>query len=305
MKYYLIFCLLLGALFGNAQQDPQFNLYQFNPLLINPAYAGAKDMLSVSASVRNQWSGFDGAPRTNCLSGHMPIMNKNLGVGVTIINDKMGPRNAIGGYASVAYILKLNRKTKLSFGLNAGYNRYQFNYSKLTFYSSEAPVDLTQTQNHGVFDVNGGLYLKASSYFVGISATHLTSPSVYNFTDAGSNNFAYALRSHLFLTAGKSFLLNDDIVFAPTILLKTVTNTSMIDVNLNFLLYQKLWLGAFYRSGYGPGFLLQYYVTKQLKVSYSFDSGLKDARKLGASHEVMIGFDFSGSKTKTINPRFL
>jgi len=305
MKHYLFILLLFAAFFGTAQQDAQYSLYQFNPLIINPAYAGARDVLSVVASVRNQWTGFDGAPRTNVLSAHMPILNKSMGVGLTVINDKIGPRNTAGAYANVAYILKLTRSTKLSFGLNAGYNRYQFNYSKLSFNTNENSVDLTQAQNHGVFDLNGGLYLKANSYFVGLSVSHLTSPMVYNLADAKGSFYNYDLRRHLFLTAGKSFIVNENVVFAPTVLVKNVTNTTTVDLNINFFLYHKLWLGAFYRSGYGPGFLLQYYATKQLKVGYSFDTGLKGARQLGASHEVMISFDFSGSKAKTLNPRFL
>lgn len=306
MKHYISVFLLFVVLLSHAQQDAQYNLYQFNPLVINPAYAGAKDVLSLTAAVRNQWSGFDGAPRTMVLTGHAPIVNKNLGVGMTVINDKIGPRNMIGAYAHIAYILKLNRQTKLSFGLNAGYNRYQFNYNQLSLIDpSESPVNLQQNQNHGVLDINGGLYLKASSYFIGLSATHLTAPSVYDIADPNNNKFAYRLRNHLFLTAGKSFIVNENVIFAPTILLKTVTNTAMVDINFNFLLYKKLWLGAFLRSGYGPGFLMQYYVSNQLKVAYSFDTGLNDAKKLGASHEVMIGFDFSGNKSRTVNPRFL
>ncbi len=305
MRHFLIFVFLFAVLCTQAQQDPQYNLYQFNPIVINPAVAGSKDVLSVVASVRNQWSGFDGAPKTTVLTGHLPVMNKSMGLGGTLINDKMGPRNTIGVYVNYAYILKLNRATKLSFGINAGYNRYQFNYSKLTFNTNEAPVDLSQKQNHGVLDINGGLYLKANSFFVGFSATHLTAPSVYDFSDPNASNFSYRLKSHLFLTAGKSFVINENVIFAPTILVKSVTNTMMADINLNCFLFKKLWLGAFFRSAYGPGFLMQYYVTNQLKAGYSFDSGLKDARKLGASHEIMIGFDFSGNKAKTVNPRFL
>lgn len=305
MKHYIFIVLLFGNMLFKAQQDAQYNLYQFNPILINPAYAGAKDVLSVNASVRNQWSGFDGAPRTACLSGHMPLMKKNIGVGMTIISDKMGPRNVTGAYANFAYILKLDRKTKLSFGLGAGYNRYQFNYNKLSFISAEVPVDLSQTQNHGALDINAGVYLKGSTYFAGLSASHLTKPSLYEFADGNSNNFAYRLRNHLFFTAGKAFVIDDNVVFAPTILVKNVTNTTSFDINFNVFLYQKVWVGLFLRGGYGPGFLAQYYVSNKLKIGYSYDTGLKDARRLGAAHEVMIGFDFSGSKVKTINPRFL
>lgn len=89
-----------------AQQDPQYNLYQFNPLVINPAYAGARDGLSGAANVRNQWVGFDGAPKTSVLSVHSPILNKNIGVGMTILSDRIGPRNLVGFSGNFAYILK-------------------------------------------------------------------------------------------------------------------------------------------------------------------------------------------------------
>ncbi len=304
-KIYLLFCLLALALSSHAQQDAQYNLYQFNQLVINPAYAGARDAIAVVASVRSQWVGFDGAPKTNCLSVHSPVMNKKLGVGLTVVNDKMGPRNTFGAYANVAYILKIDRKTKLSFGLNAGYNRYQFNFSKLTFNSSEIPADFSQSQNLGVLDLNAGLYLRGSGYFVGISATHLNVPTVYSYADQVGNKYAYKLSSHLFVTAGKSFVVNDNLIFAPTVLVKNVKNKVTADINLNFFIYRRLWLGAFYRSGYGPGALFQYYINNAFKVGYSYDSGLKDARRLGGSHEVMIGYEFASPKSKMINPRFL
>ena len=86
-----IFIFLFGIVGGLAfaQQDPQYNLYQFNPLIINPAYAGARDGLSIVADVRNQWVGFDGAPKTSIISGHSPILNKNVGVGFTLIDESI------------------------------------------------------------------------------------------------------------------------------------------------------------------------------------------------------------------------
>jgi len=191
--------------------------------------------------------------------------------------------------------------------LSAGYNKYQFNYSKVEFNTTEIPVDLTQNQSKGVLDLNTGLFLKSNSFFAGLSVTHLNAPSVYEYSSVSANtgSYAYQLKSHIFITVGKSFILNENVIFAPTILIKEVKGKGMVDINLNFFLFKKLWLGAFYRAGYGPGALLQYYITNKFKVAYSYDTGLKDARRLGGSHELMIGFDFSGPKSKIINPRFL
>jgi type IX secretion system PorP/SprF family membrane protein len=307
MKKILLLIALAGFLGSNAQQDAQYNLYQFNQMIINPAFAGARDGLSAILATRQQWTGFTGAPQTHCMSIHGPILNKNLGLGLTVVNDIMGPRNVIGAYGNVAYILKLSSRLRLSFGLNAGYNRYQFNFSKIKFQSGEVPAELSQNLTPGALDINGGVYLKGKTFFIGGSATHLNNPTVYNYeANIGNGKYNYKLHTHAFITAGKSWLINPDLIFAPTVLVKLVNSEIGADLNLNFFVMKKLWLGVFYRNGYGPGALMQYYITNKFRVAYSFDTGMNDARRLGPSHEVMIGFDFgTETKSRMVNPRFL
>ncbi len=308
MKNILIAFILMLSFVFKAQQDPQYNLYQFNQMVINPAYAGARDVLSVVASVRKQWSGFTGAPQTSCISAHSPILNNKLGVGLTIVNDAMGPRNMLGIYGNVAYILKLSNKFKLSFGLNGGYNRFQFDFNKLTFKTTETSTFINQNQSYNKLDLNAGTYLRSNTFFIGISATHLGASDVYHLSDpSGNGSLSYRLRTHLFFTIGNSFRLNNNLIFAPTIMLRGNSGHGNMDLNLNFFIYKKLWLGVFYRGGYGPGFLMQYYITDKFKVAYSYDTGITDAKALGGSHEVMIGFDFAGNKNKSkvVSPRFL
>lgn len=313
-KYLLLILSFVFTLVCKSQQDPQYNLYQFNQMVINPAYAGARDGLSVVASVRNQWAGFDGSPKTSCISLHGPILNKKLGVGFTLIGDAMGPRKMVGAYGNIAYILKLSNKWKLSFGVNAGYNRFQFDFNAITLKASESSIYSLQNQSYNALDLNAGFYLRSNTFFVGASASHLQNKSLYDYDltldttggKQGNYNISYRLRTHVIFTLGKSFKINDDLIFAPTITLRTAGNgKGNGDLNLNFFMYNKLWLGLFVRGGYGPGFLMQYYVNNKFRVAYSYDTGLRNARKLGPSHEVMIGFDFSGTKAKMLNPRFL
>jgi type IX secretion system PorP/SprF family membrane protein len=315
MKTYIsLFFAVAFTFLSKAQQDPQYNLYQFNQMVINPAYAGARDGLSVVASVRNQWTGFEGAPKTSCMSLHGPILNKNLGVGLTMISDAMGPRNMVGVYGNVAYILKLSNKWKLSFGMNGGYNRFQFDFSKITFKTTENNAYLSQNQTYNALDINAGFYLRSNTFFAGLSSSHLQNKNLYNYVIAsdttggktGTHNISYRLRTHMMFTMGKSFRLTDNLIFAPTIILRSSGNgKGNSDLNLNFFINNKFWVGLFVKGGYGPGFLFQYYITNKFRVAYCFDSGLGNARKLGPSHEVMIGFDFSGTKSKMLNPRFL
>ncbi|MDI1354627.1 MAG: type IX secretion system membrane protein PorP/SprF [bacterium] len=301
-KIYTIVLFSAFCLRGNAQQDPQYSLYQFNQMILNPAYAGSREGFSAVASNRQQWVGFNDAPRTTCASIHTPIMSKNIGLGLTLTNDLMGPRDVTSIYANVAYMLKITNHTRLSFGLNAGYNRYQFHFDKITWKEGEAPSDLFSNQTSGTLDINGGLYLKSRNYFVGVSASHINNPSAYSY-DAGK--VTYKLQTHFFITAGYSFILDKDVVFAPTVLVKLVDGHMNSDINANFFLMKKMWLGAFYRTGYGPGMLFQYYITNPLRVGMSYDTGLQAARRLGPSFELMLGYDFAGTKAKMVNPRFL
>jgi type IX secretion system PorP/SprF family membrane protein len=306
-KYYII--LLLAFFFKvNAQQDPQYNLYQFNQMVINPAYAGARDVMAAVVDVRNQWVGVDGAPSTACMSIHGPVMNKHVGLGLTLVSDKMGPRNMVGAYGNFSYIAQLNSKFKLHLGIGGGFNRFQFDFDKISFKANESSsAYFSQSQSYNKFDANTGIYLRSNTFFVGLSATHLLNGDIYNLKDtAGRSVLSYALKTHNFFTMGKSFKISDNFIFAPTIMIRKVTGSGNGDLNLNFFLFKKVWLGVLFKGGYGPGFLLQYYVTPKFRVAYSYDTGAKDARRLGASHEVMLGFDFGGgSKSKIVSPRFL
>jgi type IX secretion system PorP/SprF family membrane protein len=301
----VFFLLVLISLPALCQQDPQYNMYQFNQMIINPAYAGARDVLAVVALRRQQWVGFGGAPETNCLSVHGPVMKKNLGLGLSVLTDKMGPRNLIAVNGNAAYILKMTDRVRLSFGINAGYNYYQFRFSSIELKAGQLPAELETTLNKGALDINSGLYLRSRTFFAGLSATHLNRPDAYSYSNTASNRFTYKLHSHLFLTLGKSFSVNENLVFAPTTLIRSINGSVGGDLNVNFFLFKRLWLGGFYKTGYGPGGLVQFYFNSRFRAGLSYDTGLQDARRLGPSYEVMLGLDFETLKAKMVDVRFL
>jgi type IX secretion system PorP/SprF family membrane protein len=310
MKKIIITLASVALLSGvYAQQDPQYSLYQFNMMILNPAYAGARDGFSAVGLNRQQWLGMPGRPQTTCLSVHTPVMKEKLGVGITILNDMIGPRNVIGAYGNVAYILKLSNQFKLHFGVNAGYNRYQFNFNKIEFKASETPPEFSQL-NSGNLDINGGIFLRSTGFFVGLSASHINNPKVYTYdqTINGNTTFTYRLKTHIFFTIGNSFVINKNLIFAPTLLVKQVGGLMDVDINANFFINKKLWLGAYYRLNYGVGALMQYYITNRVRAGLTYDTGFGDAMRLGPSFEAMIGVDVPSSpstKGKMINPRFL
>ena len=314
MKRIVIIITVLMSLKGIAQQDPQYSLYQFNQMVINPGYAGARDAIAIVADMRKQWMGFDGAPTTAALSVHSPVLNNQPGVGINLVNDRLGQQAVTGLYGNVAYLMKIGNTTKLSFGLRGGYAMYKFNFDEVKYKDADenAYTDLNNA-NKGSLDVDAGLYLRTNSFFVGLSATHLNKGVLYKkdvqaLTTGGlpaDYSVSYVLSPHVFLTIGKSWAINENFLISPSLMVKTVQRKTTADLNFNFLIKKRVWAGVFFRQGYGAGALFQVYATKQLRIGYAFDAGLGKQRLLRGSHEIMIGFDIKKDKSKMVSPRLL
>lgn len=307
MKKQTILLLLIATKFSFAQQDPQYSQYQFNQMVINPAYAGSRDALSVVVDARQQW-GFPGAPKTQAFSVHGPLKKKRVGLGLSGYADQIGPRSTVGLYGSFAYILPLTNKLKLSFGLRAGMVSYQFDWTKLNYENTieQGAVNSLQ-QQHTVPDLDAGLYLKSNSFYSGFSITHLNAAKVYDEQIApSSSNFKYTMTPHIFFIISKGFKAGENLVINPTIMIKAASGISSTDLNLNFLIKKKLWLGTFVRTGKTIGLLAQVYVTDKFRIGYTFDRSFdKTQKQLGNGHEIMIGFDFNTFKSAMLSPRYL
>ncbi len=312
MKKIITSIALVLTAVGFAQQDPQFSQYQFNQMVINPAYAGSRDALSAVVNIRQQWSGFDGAPRTQAFSLHGPLKKKRIGLGLSGYADQIGPKKTVGVYGSFAYILPIKNKLKLSFGLRGGIVSYNFDWSKISYQNpNEGPSNYIPQAQHTIVDVDAGLFLKSNSFYCGISATHLNGAKIYSesinvINTPTTYNLNYNLNTHLFFIISKGFKLSENVVFNPTIMIKNVKGITTGDLNANFLIKQRVWLGAFYKGESTIGGLFQVYVTEKLRIGYAYDVSINRTQKLlGSGHEIMIGFDFNTTKAKMLSPRYL
>ncbi|MBS1638013.1 MAG: type IX secretion system membrane protein PorP/SprF [Bacteroidetes bacterium] len=301
------------TLLVTAQQDPQYSQYQFNQMVINPAYAGSRDALSAVVDVRQQWSGFDGAPRTQAFSLHGPLKKKRIGLGLSGYSDQIGPKKIVAVYGSFAYILPITNKLKLSFGLRGGMVNYNIDWNKISYKDQSESFVNSAVNPKPKFDMDAGVFLKSNTFFVGASITHLNGASIYKIQSYGGGatgtayyDVSYKLDPHVFIVAGKAWSLGDNLVFNPTLLIKRTRDVGGADLNLNFLIKQRVWAGVFFRSDATIGFLTQVYVTDKLRIGYAFDTATSSVqRRLGAGHEIMIGFDFNTFKSKMLSPRTL
>jgi type IX secretion system PorP/SprF family membrane protein len=313
--------VLLGAVLAaaalapaqvRAQQDPQFTQYMFNLLAINPAYAGSAERVSLKALSRHQWVGFTGAPETQTLTGHSPFILESLGLGGTLMRDVHGPVTQYGLMVDVAYRMFLGHDQKLAFGIKGGMNMFQGDFASLHPLEENDQVFQQSVSQKMDPQFGFGIMWYGDKFYLGLSTPKLLRTELFDETNFGSldsiagSPWQAGQRPHWFLTGGKVFDLSTYLKFKPTFVLKAVDGAPLSwDISANFLFYEKLWLGAMYRHTDAVGALVQYYITNDITVGYSYDYTLSPIRDhSGGSHEFMLGFEF-GNKLKGIrSPRY-
>ena len=297
------FGLFLGtAIF--AQQDPQFTQYMFNLLALNPAYAGSAERVSMKALTRHQWVGFTGAPTTQTLTVHSPLLHESLGIGGTVMRDSHGPITQYTFMADVAYRIFMG-DAKLAFGLKGGLNLFQGQFAELNPLVAGDQVFQANVSSKMDPQFGFGMMYYSDRYFIGLSAPKLLRTEFFQ-TDSLAFVSSPGQRPHYFLTGGYVFDLGLYHKFKPTFLVKAVQGAPVsFDVTANFLFYDKFWLGAMYRHTDAVGALAQYHITNDFTIGYSYDYPLSTLNNYsGGSHEIMLGFDF-GNKMKGVrSPRY-
>ncbi len=300
--------LSLGTLTATAQQVPMYTHYMYNTLVINPAYAGSRDALTVTALNRSQWVDFKGAPITQTLTIHAPLKNQNAGLGLSVTNDKIGPINNTSVFADFAYIMKLTPKSKLALGLSAGANIFQANLSALNLDQQNDPTFLNNINGKTTPNFGFGAYYSRERFYAGVSAPNLLQNTYSQVQQVNGTTLIGKEQRHFYFIAGAVIKLSNDLDFKPTTFVKVTAGAPIqADVTASFIIVKKLTLGAMYRTGDALGALIGLDITEQLHVGYSFDwsYGLRTATYNMGSHEIMLRFDLiSPEKRQIHSPRY-
>lgn len=280
-----------------------FSQYMFNTLSINPAYAGSADRLSMVGIHRSQWVKFDGAPITQTVTAHAPLVFENIGIGGTIINDQHGPVKQTAVFADISYRIFFDN-SKLAFGLKGGMNLYSANLLDLNPLVADDQAFQANISTKLLPNFGFGVMWYSKRGFIGASTPRLLQNRLLegdlpNFT--GNKE-----RIHGFLMAGYVWDISNYVKFKPTILLKAVSGAPPgFDVTANFLMYDKVWFGGMYRWNDAVGVLIQYEVNNKLKFGYAYDYIISDiGRYTSGSHEIMIGYDLVRPGRGDISPRY-
>ncbi len=301
--------ILGGVLDATAQQEAMFTHYSFNTLGVNPGYAGSRDALTVTGLHRSQWVSFPGAPTTQTLTVHAPVFNEKIGLGLSLINDKIGPTKKTGFFVDFAYKLQVGEKGKLSFGLKGGLNFQKDDLGGLTTIDENDPKFGAGVQSQLLPNFGFGLYYSLPRFYAGVSTPRLLQNKIKNSASNGASNVGSEAR-HYYVIAGTIFDLteNGNVKLKPTTFVK-ITSGAPIEMDFTALFYFRdfVWAGPMLRTGDAFGVLAGINATDQFSLGYSFDwsFGNSTGRYNAGSHEIMLRYDFIfNEKSKIESPRY-
>jgi type IX secretion system PorP/SprF family membrane protein len=305
MKKLLLPTLLIVLTFleVTAQQDPHYTQYMYNMNVINPAYAGSKENLSFGLLYRKQWIEIEDAPTTFSFSGSTPV-GKNVGLGLSIISDKIGPVEENNVYGDFSYTLNLGGERRLALGLKAGVT-----FQKIGLRSIIQPTlpDLAddafaEDTNNTKLNIGTGLFYYTNKYYVALSI-----PNMLKSAHLDYNGIKYGTEiQHYFLTGGYVFDLNPNLKFKPFAMVKSAFNApTSFDISTNFLYLEKFEMGATYRLQDSFGAMVNYAISPSLRIGYAYDHIVSDLKvTTPSSHEIILLFDLNFPKKVSQSPRF-
>ena len=292
---------MLLAIVSYGQQDAQFTQYMYNTISINPAYAGSRGVMSIFALHRTQWVGLDGAPTTNAASINTPISNSNLGLGLSFVNDKIGPTNENTISVDLSYTIPTSENFKLSFGMKATANLFNLNVNKLN------PVDQgdSQFQNlRNVFtpNIGAGIYYHSDKAYLGLSVPNFIQTNRYDDNEV----VIFKEKMNYYLIGGYVFDLSNDIKFKPAFLTKLVKGSPLqVDASANFMFVEKVVVGVAYRWSAAMSAMVGFQVTDGMYIGYGYDLETTNLENYNSgSHEVFLRYEIFKNNEKITTPRF-
>ena len=299
----IILFTILCAFQVNAQQDPQYTQYMYNMNIINPAYTGSTEGLAVGALYRSQWVGLDGGPETFTFNIHSPV-GKNVGLGMSIISDQIGPVKETNAYVDFSYTIPVGTVTKLAFGVKGGFTFHDIGIaeSQITLVDQGDPF-FANAINETTPNVGAGVYFyKPSKYYISLSI-----PNILNGVHLDANGTKIGSESeHFFAAAGYVFDLSENFKLKPHTLIKYAFDAPMsYDIYANVFMFDLVEVGVGYRLEDSFSGMINFQVANNLRIGYAYDAIQSDLNIVtSSSHEIFINFDLNFSTKVSRSPRY-
>jgi type IX secretion system PorP/SprF family membrane protein len=289
---------------ASAQQHPIFTQYMFNGLVINPAYAGSHESMSLTATARRQWAGLAGAPETEIISMHTPLKFSRSAAGIVAIHDQVSVMNQTTLYGVYSYRIPISEKAKLAVGAQGGVTYYHADYTQLDIVTGTSQTDpaFAGIENRYLPNLGIGAYYYTKRTYVGLSL-----PTIINnrWSNQDAELKARQQRQY-FLSAGHVFDLSQDLKLKPNILLRWVeSGPFQYDINANLLIKEIVWVGVSYRMKDAIDGLIEFNINRQLSIGYSYGYPIsKLVAYQSGTHEVLVSYRLKRNKDIMLSPRY-
>lgn len=292
----------------SAQYDAMFTQYMNNEMFINPAYAGSKEALAITALHRQQWVGFAGRPITTTFTIHGPMMANKMGIGLSLLNEKIGVTNRNMVYLNYAYRVRTGERGYLSFGLMGGVHIQNIGFETV---ETDQGGDLHFSANTGnIITPNFGFGINyyTDKFYFGVAIPRLIDDHVKIGLNAEVlKEIKFKPESfHYYLTIGRVFTVTENFKLKPNLMMKAVLNAPMqFDINLSSLIKEHLWLGLSYRTGADISAMVGVQISPRFLINYSYDYPLSDISKFtSGSHEIVLSALFGYKGKKIVSNRY-
>ena len=316
-KIFLLSIVIFITMSTFGQQLPQFSQYIFNGLHINPAYAGYKNEGYIQSTYRNQWIGFEGAPKTFTLTADFSSNEGTMGFGASILSDRIGPTNTTTTLFTYAYRIQTGKESFFSLGASGGVSQYIINGDMLLPLHPNDPNIPTGMLNMTTPNMNLGAFFHNNSFYLGFSAFNLIGEASLEREDIALSYHD----THFYLTGGVLLPIRHNIQFKPSFLVREVRGApTNYDLNGMLLFMDRLWVGVSYRSNINiwkenldpnlsnrntVAFITELYATKNIRFGYAYDQNINILADIKTnSHELSIGYYISSRRASMKNSRY-
>lgn len=289
--------LMLATMGARAQYDPYFSHYFDMQPSFNPAAAGKEAKLNITGTYAMSMAGFENSPQTMVFSGDMPFVAlKNVhGVGLQLMSDKLG----LFSHQRISLQYALRKKLGngwLSVGVQPGIITEKFNGSSVDLIDETDPVFSKSDIDGNTFDLAAGIYYAGKNWYAGISAQHLTSPTVL----LGETN-ELKIDGTYYLTGGMDFQLRNPLMKVATSAVVRTDGVAYRGDITGRLIYN--YQGRMFYAGatYSPTNSVTALVGGQFQgviIAYSFEIYTNGISFRNGSHEIFLGYQMDVNLSK-------
>jgi len=289
----LLSLVSFNSIFG--QQTPTFTEYNYNPFIINSAYAGLTENTEFSMSNSGFFNQFDGSPRTFSLSGHGSLNRNKVGLGAGVIRDEIGVTTSTSFFASYSYKIFFDFESNrpywqlydagvLSFGITAGLQQYQDNLTQLGIVGDP---NFAQDINGTIPTIGLGFLFNHASFYVGFSTPNILGDALASDDNINLNSPYYGYFGYRFFN--NRF---QDLMIKPNVLLKYEDGVALqADINVAISFRNKFEIGTGYRTNNSINILAGIYLFDNVRAIYNYNLATNDSL-LGNTHGLIISYQF-------------